>query len=173
MWTSSYTRTTKDGPYSTQEIFTQDRKGPCAEPAGTKERPYTITWWHANLHRAKKTIRETHRKSGKVNEDTTHKPEGVPTPLSIYKHHSRLQLHKGQLQHTGPSGVVCKLGASPNIDSLVAELHQNIWLDMHFRPSHSKQMQRQTTWWKIDRSHLVCNVWHRARPQQTIITDKK
>jgi len=78
-----------------------------------------------SLHRSKETVRGKHRKSSKVNENITHKPEGVPTPLSIQKHHLPIQLQRDQLQPARPTGVVCRPHALPGSNYQAVELHQH------------------------------------------------
>jgi len=90
MKTSSHAGAAKDRPHSAQKIPTQDRK--CQHthvldllipkrdhPQFPDDMP--------SFHRSKETVREEPRKGRKVNEDIAHKPKGVPTPLSRYKHH--------------------------------------------------------------------------------------
>ena len=78
-----------------------------------------------SLHRSKETVRGKQRKSSKVNENITHKPEGVPTPLSIQKHHLLIQLQRDQLQPDRPTGVVCRPHALPGSNYQAVELHQH------------------------------------------------
>jgi len=89
--TGRHTHTTKDGPHPAQKVPEQDRKGQLTHVPNLLA-PKRIRTPLLNdvpsIHRAKKTPRMPHRKSGKDDENTTYKPEGVPTPLSIHKRHS-------------------------------------------------------------------------------------
>jgi len=124
-WTSSHAHTAENGPHSAQKIPAQNRKGQLAHvpnlhipkrdcPSPPDDVP--------SLHRSQKSARDKHRKSSEVNENPTHKPEGIPTLISLHKHHSPIQPCWFIPQPASPAGIAHRPGFIPKPDLRAVEI---------------------------------------------------